>query len=127
MYGFLDAGLTSDRKGGFCLRCGLGSSDKEWSGGCDSAVQARAGLGGQSYLGFRMLARALVEWEVTVRGVGWGKVSRKGGWVQVICEAGEDLTCLDADLTSNGKKAFTSSVTNYNFLNTYFSTSTNKE
>lgn len=82
---------------------------------------------GQSYLGFRMLARALVEWEVTVRGVGWGKVARKGGWVQVICEAGEDLTCLDADLTSNGKKAFTSSVTNYSFLNTYFSTSTNKE
>lgn len=74
-----------------------------------------------------MLVRALVEWEVTVRGVGWGKIARKGGWVQVICEAGEDPTCLDADLTSNRKKDFISGVTNYTFLNTYFSTSTNNK
>lgn len=81
------------------------------------------GWGEQSYLGFRMLARALVEWEVTVRDVGWGKVARKGGWVQVICAAGEDLTFLDADLM--GRKLLPAA--NYSFLNTCFSTSTNKE
>lgn len=52
------------------------------------AVLCKCGHGGkQSYLGFRMLARPLVEEEASDRGVGWDMVARRGEKIGVILDS----------------------------------------